>query len=152
MATTKHLNCVPTGTPDLASACPTATARQYTPTRAAKTAANPSVLIPTRAVRPGYSSGFTPTRPSQKKVREKPSNETEDSASRMKATPLAGKTPASSRRMPGTVAKTTRRPPSLPAPKGDSHETMRKKIEKISPWRSQASRPNSSVPAAVIRK
>ena len=46
--------------------------------------------MPITAVRPGNSSGLMPNRPSQKKVFDRPSKDTDDRASSRKAMPLSG--------------------------------------------------------------
>jgi len=85
------------------------------------------------AERPGYSSGFSPTRSIHQNVRDSPSNDTVPSITAMNATPLAG----------------NGRHESSPPLSGESRPTVRKNTENASPRSSQGS-PKSAIPASVV--
>ena len=88
------------------------------------------VLIPTMALRPKNSSGFSPARATHQNVRDKPSNETDESANTTNATPLRRRIPTSRSHFPGTAAVSIRfGPSSIRALSGDSQETTWKNTE-----------------------
>ena len=100
-----------------------------------KVRTSPRVPLPIMAVRPGNSSGLMPNRPSQKKVFDRPSKDTDDRANNRKAMPLIGSGSAASSLAPGQHRPS--RPVSLRSTTA-KRATIEKKTVRNSPLRLQS--------------
>ena len=110
------------------------------------------------AVRPGYASGFSPTRSSQRNVRDSPSNDTDERTSRTKTARLTVRASVRSSLSAGNVSSIAGRAsapgarlPGAAAPSGASQDTMRKNTENGSAFASHRS-PKASTPASWKRR